>query len=243
VTEIPLPTVIRRPVALASAVYEGEVTIEGVTARLVTDEAGIAEHWEEGMVPVVVDSEGAIIQQLQPDVVVDAIIAKRNVGTHITDAPVVVALGPGFTVGADCHAVVETNRGHDLGRVLLLGSAEPSTGVPGTIAGHSVQRVLRAPADGVFRGVCAIGNSIQSEQIVAYVDRSPVCSRVDGVLRGLLHDGLWVTTGMKVGDVDPRGVASHCFTISDKALAVGGGVLEAILYLWRDSTRDETRLA
>ncbi|MFQ6100730.1 MAG: selenium-dependent molybdenum cofactor biosynthesis protein YqeB [Anaerolineae bacterium] len=230
VTETVRPTVIRRAVAFASAVYEGVVTVDGVTARLVEDDAEIVATWTAGEVPVLVDPEGAVVQRLRPDAVVDAILAKRNVGTSIADAPVVVALGPGFTVGVDCHAVVETNRGHNLGRVILEGSAEPNTGVPGTVGGESARRVLRASAEGVFRTVRAIGDRVRVGEVVAYVDDAPVRSQLDGVVRGLLHNGLQVSTGMKVGDVDPRGVVSHCFTISDKALAVGGGVVEAILH-------------
>lgn len=231
VTETARPTVIRRAVAFASAVYEDTVTVNGVTARLVTDDAGIADTWVAGEVPVLVDPEGAAIQRMQPDAVVDAILAKRNTGTRITDAPVVVALGPGFTAGEDCHAVIETNRGHNLGRVLLEGCTEPNTGVPGTVGRESARRVLRAPVEGVFHGDRAIGDLVEAGEVVAHVDNAPVCSQLDGVVRGLLYDGLQVRTGMKVGDVDPRGVVSHCFTISDKALSVGGGVVEAILYL------------
>jgi len=231
VTETEQPTVIRRAVAFASAVYEGAVTVDGVTARLVEDDAGIAACWEAGEAAVLVDPQAAVIERLRPDAVVDAILAKRNLGTRITDAPVVVALGPGFVAGVDCHAVVETNRGHNLGRVLLEGSAEPNTGVPGSVGGESARRVLRAPQDGVFRAVRAIGDMVQVGEVVAHVDDAPVRSQLDGVVRGLLHDGLPVHTGMKSGDVDPRGVVSHCFTISDKALAVGGGVVEAILHL------------
>lgn len=233
VTETEQPAVIRRAVAFASAVYEGTVEVDGVTARLVEDETGIAAAWASGEVPVVVDPQGAVIRRLQPDVVVDALIAKRNVGTCITDAPIVVALGPGFTAGVDCHAVVETSRGHSLGRVILEGSAEPNTGVPGTVGGESVRRVLRAPAEGIFRAVRGIGNLVEAGEVVAYVGEAEVRSQLGGVVRGLIHDGIQVRPGMKVGDVDPRGVVSHCFTISDKALAVGGGVLEAILYLRR----------
>lgn len=231
VTETPRPTVIRRAVAFASAVYEGAAAVDGVTARLVADDAAIAATWADGDVPVLVDPEGAVIQRLRPDALVDAILAKRNTGTHIADAPIVVALGPGFTAGVDCHAVVETSRGHNLGRVILEGSAEPNTGMPGTVGGESVRRVLRAPAGGVFRAARAIGDQVQVGEIVAYVDDAPIRSQLNGVVRGLLHDGLRVSTGIKVGDVDPRGIVSHCFTISDKALAVGGGVVEAILYL------------
>jgi xanthine dehydrogenase accessory factor len=231
VTETAQPTVIRRAVAFASAVYEGAVTVDEVTAQLVEDDGGITTVWEAGEVPVMVDPEATAIQRLQPDAVVDAILAKRNLGTRIIDAAIVVALGPGFTAGEDCHAVVETNRGHNLGRVILEGSAEPNTGVPGTIGGEGARRVLRAPAEGVFRAERAIGDLVQAGEAVAYVDDAPVRPQLDGVVRGILQDGLRVSTGAKVGDVDPRGVVAHCFSISDKALAIGGGVVEAILYL------------
>ncbi len=231
VTETILPTVIRRAVAFASAVYEGAVTVDGVAARLVKDDTGIAACWAAGEVPLLVDPEGAVIKHLRPDAVVDAILAKRNVGTRITDAATVVALGPGFIAGIDCHAVVETNRGHNLGRVILEGSAEPNTGEPGFVDGESARRLLRAPAEGVFQTVRAIGDVVQVGEVVAHVEDVPLRSRLDGVVRGLLQDKLRVTIRMKVGDVDPRGVVSYCFTISDKALAVAGGVVEAILHL------------
>ncbi|MCS7178770.1 MAG: selenium-dependent molybdenum cofactor biosynthesis protein YqeB [Anaerolineae bacterium] len=237
VTEIARPTVIRRAVAFASAVYEGTITVDGVTARRVEDEAGIRAAWAADEVPVVVDPQAEWAARLRPLAVIDAIMAKRNTGTRITDAPIVVALGPGFVAGVDCHAVVETHRGHNLGRVILEGSAEPDTGVPGELGGESARRVLRAPTDGIFRGIRAIGDQVQAGEAVAYVDNVPVLSQLDGVLRGLLHDGLRVRAGMKVGDVDPRAVVAHCFTISDKALAVGGGVLEAVLYLARRVSR------
>jgi xanthine dehydrogenase accessory factor len=231
VTETAQPTVIRRAVAFASAVYDGTSIVDGVTARLVTDDDGVSDAWEVGEVPVMVDPEAAAVRRLCPEAVVDAIMAKRNLGTEMADAPVVVALGPGFTAGRDCHAVVETNRGHDLGRVILEGSAEPNTGVPGTVGGESARRVLRAPRSGVFRSARTIGDRVEEGETVARVDGDFVRARVSGVVRGLLQDGLAVYEGMKVGDVDPRGQVDHCFTISDKALAVAGGVVEAILHL------------
>lgn len=233
VTETAQPTVIRRAVAFASAVYDDAITVEGVTARLAAGDDGVLEAWASGVVPVLVDPQAAVVDRLRPEAVVDAIMAKRNLGTGPTDAPIVVALGPGFTAGRDCHAVVETNRGHDLGRVILKGSAEPNTGVPGTVGGESGRRVLRAPQPGMLRTARAIGDRVGEGELVAYVDSEPVRARLEGVVRGLLQDGLAVREGMKVGDIDPRGVVSHCFTISDKALAVAGGVVEAILYLRR----------
>lgn len=229
VTELPRPLAIRRAVAVASAVYEGVVTIEGHTARRVEDPSAFPAVWARGEIPVLVDPEGESIRSLRPEVVVDAIMAKRNTGTALTDAPVVVALGPGFVAGVDCYAVVETARGHDLGRVYYTGSALPDTGIPGTLGGHDVLRVLRAPCAGLFRGVRRIGDRVEAGEVVAFVGETPVRTAIAGVLRGLLADGLEVTPGMKVGDVDPRAEVRHCFTVSDKAWAVGGGVLEAVL--------------
>jgi xanthine dehydrogenase accessory factor len=239
VTELAQPTVIRRAVAFASAVFEGEVMVEGVTARRVEDAAQALALLPEGIVPVLVDPGASIVRELKPTGVVDAIIAKRNTGTQITDAPLVVALGPGFTAGIDAHVVIETNRGHDLGRVILEGQASPDTGVPGPVMGYASQRVVRAPGPGVFQGVKAIGDRVEAGDVVARAGDQPVLAPISGVLRGLLADGLVVKEGMKVGDVDPRGVRQHCFTISDKARALGGSVLEAILYLLREREEGE----
>jgi xanthine dehydrogenase accessory factor len=233
VTELAQPTVIRRAVALASAVYEGQVEVEGLVARLVESDREIRAALAEGQVPVVIDPLAKVIPRLRPPVVVDAIMVKRNTGTSITDAPIVIGLGPGFTAGVDVHAVIETNHGHNLGQVILAGRAEPHTGVPGPTAGFTVERVLRAPCEGTFTGERRIGDAVEAGEVVASVAGEPVVARISGVLRGLLADGLFVKVGMKMGDVDPRGVREHCFTISDKARAIGGGVLEAILYLLR----------
>lgn len=248
-TETPQPTAIRRAVAFAQAVYDGEVTVEGVTARCLSLEpppegAGeidiratlikrVKDLWQQGIIPVLVDPQAQAIPLLRPQVVVDAIIAKRNLGTRIGDAPLVIALGPGFTAGVDAHAVVETKRGHTLGRVFWEGSAAPNTGIPGEVGGYGEERVLRAPAAGLFRACKAIGDTVTRGETVAFVDDQPVQARLSGVLRGILHDGLAVRPGMKVGDVDPRGIREYCFTISDKALAVAGGVLEAICAYWQ----------
>ena len=215
VCETAVPTSIRRTVCFSEAVRLGETEVEGVTARL----AALA------------DPEGACIPALAPDAVVDAIIAKRNLGTRMDMAPVVAAAGPGFTAGVDCHAVVETMRGHYLGRVIYDGAALPNTDVPGLIGGYAGERVLRAPADGVFRGAKRIGDRVRAGEAAGYVDGAPMVCTIDGVLRGLLADGVPVRRGMKSGDVDPRCAPEHCLCASDKALAVGGGVLEAILRL------------
>lgn len=234
VTELAQPTVIRRTVAFASAVFEGEVTVEGVVARRVEDGAQALALLPKGIVPVLIDPQAFVVQAVRPTVVVDAIMAKRNTGTRITDAPVVVALGPGFTAGLDAHAVIETQRGHNLGRVILEGQAAPDTGIPGSVMGYTSERVVRSPGEGIFQGVKAIGDPVEAGEVVARVGDQPVLAPISGVLRGLLANGLTVKEGMKVGDVDPRGVREYCFTISDKARAIGGGVLEAILYLLRE---------
>ena len=230
VCETAVPTSIRRTVCFSEAVRLGETEVEGVTARLAAL-ADLPDLLERGIVPVLADPEGACIPALAPDAVVDAIIAKRNLGTRMDMAPVVVAAGPGFIAGVDCHAVVETMRGHYLGRVIYDGAALPNTDVPGLIGGYAGERVLRAPADGIFRGVKRIGDRVRAGEAAGYVDGAPMVCTIDGVLRGLLADGVPVRRGMKSGDVDPRCAPEHCLCASDKALAVGGGVLEAILLL------------
>ena len=221
ICETACPTAIRRTVCFSEAVRLGEAVVEGVTAR--------RDLLRDG--PVLVDPEGKCIRRLGPDAVVDAILAKRNLGTTMDMAPIVIAAGPGFTAGTDCHAVVETMRGHYLGRVIYDGAALPNTDVPGLIGGYAGERVLRAPADGVFRGAKRIGDRVRAGEAAGYVDGAPMVCTIDGVLRGLLADGVPVRRGMKSGDVDPRCAPEHCLCASDKALAVGGGVLEAILRL------------
>jgi xanthine dehydrogenase accessory factor len=229
--ELEQPSVIRRTVAYANAMFEGTALIEGVEAVKAADIEEALAALSAGKVPVLADTSGWVISELNPKFVVDAIIAKKNLGTHINMAPIVVGLGPGFTAGVDTHAVVETNRGHYLGRVILNGSAEPDTGKPGTVCGFSSERVVRTPADGIIETAAEIGDDVRGGQTVATVEGVPVTVQISGVLRGLIHSGLYVTQGMKIGDVDPRGQKEYCFTISDKARAIAGGVLEALLYL------------
>lgn len=229
-TDMARPTAIRRTVCFSQAIVHRETVVEDVTARRVEGAAQALELLRAGVIPVLADPEGRCIPELRPDAVVDAILAKRNLGTTIDMAPVVVAAGPGFTAGVDCHAVVETMRGHYLGRVVYDGSALPNTGVPGLIGGKSGERVLRAPADGIFQGVRRIGEQVREGDAAGYVDGIPMRCTAGGTLRGLLADGVPVTKGMKCGDVDPRCEPDHCRCVSDKALAVGGGVLEAILH-------------
>jgi xanthine dehydrogenase accessory factor len=233
VIELPQPTVIRRAVAFAAVLFEATLEIEGVVGQRTDSLEGAAQVLRQGNVPVLADPHGETISKWRPDVLVDAILAKRNVGTRIDDAAIVIALGPGFVAGVDAHAVIETQRGHYLGRVILEGSAAPDTGVPGNVMGYTTQRVIRAPRSGTWRGERAIGDAVRAGDIVAKIQGERVVAPISGVLRGLLADGIQVTEGMKAGDIDPRGVRDHCFTISDKALAIGGGVLEAMLFLGR----------
>lgn len=229
--DIAKPTCIRRTVAFCEAIRLGEAWVEGVCARLAHDAREARAIVASGDVAVVVDPAAELLGELHTDAVVDAILAKRNLGTTIDMAPVVVGVGPGFTAGVDCHAAVETKRGHYLGRAIYEGSPIPNTGIPGVIGGHGAERVLRAPADGVFEPVASIGDVVRAGDVVARVDGKAMVATIDGVLRGLLAPGIQVSRGMKSGDVDPRGERAFCDTVSDKASAVGGGVLEAILGL------------
>ncbi len=228
-TEIPHPQAVRRRVAFSEAVYEGEIEVEGVIARFITSPGDIFQVWEEGKVPLLIDPEATIKDILKPDVLVDAILAKKNLGTRISDAPLVIGLGPGFQAGKDVHIVIETNRGHNLGRLIDKGEAEANTGIPGAIAGVSAERVFRSAKAGRLTTDKKIGDYVQAGEVVAFIDDSPVNALVEGVIRGLLRDGAEVHKGMKLGDVDPRGIERYCYTISDKARAIAGGVLEAIL--------------
>ena len=247
-TEIPHPTAIRRTVCFSEALrLESEIRVEDVAAVPVLQKPADKRNREKlreqvfsilgsRKIAVIEDPDASSKEWLQPDALVDAILAKKNLGTGITDAPAVIAVGPGFTAGLDCHAVIETKRGHTLGRVIYEGTAIPNTGVPGNIGGYTTERVLRAPAAGIFHTVRKIGDHVEAGDTAAYVEqpdgsRVPLCCPIGGVLRGLLPDGTPVEMDMKSGDVDPRDVGKNCYTASDKALAVGGGVLEAVLNL------------
>jgi xanthine dehydrogenase accessory factor len=226
-TEVPQPTVVRRTVAFAEAIYEGHVQVEEIEGEKAVDADSARQIVRAGKVAVIVDPHSLVRESLGPVLVVDAIVAKRNLGTGMSEASAVVALGPGFTAGLDAHAVIETMRGHSLGRVIWEGTALPDTGVPGEVNGFGVERVLRAPANGRFQAFSSIGTWVESGDILGHVGDIPVQTAIPGVVRGLLHSGLEVTRGLKVADVDPRGDFDSCFVVSDKALAVAGGVLEA----------------
>lgn len=230
-TEVMHPLAVRRGVSLCEAVYDGEKTVEGVKAKLVPGPEQIESAWERGDIPVLIDPEGEKTRKfLKPDVLVDAIMAKKNLGTRIHDAPLVIGLGPGFSAGKDVHIVIETNRGHHLGKMILKGEAEPDTGIPGDVGGYTIERLLRTMKKGKFHPQRSIGEKVTEGTVVAVVGDYPVMAHVSGVIRGLLREGVEVEKGMKVGDIDPRAKKEHCYTISEKARAIGGGVLEAILY-------------
>ena len=230
-TDLPAPTAIRRTVCFSQAIILGEMTVEDVTARRAETPDQAEALLAQGLIPVLADPDCTCRTRLRPDALVDAILAKRNLGTKIDDAPIVVGIGPGFTAGEDCHAVVETMRGHTLGRVIYSGSALPNTNIPGLIGGFAGERVLRAPCDGIFTAVHRIGDTVEEGETIGFVEGQPMKCTISGVLRGVLDDGVPVKKGMKSGDVDPRCKPEYCTTISDKALAVGGGVVEALLYL------------
>lgn len=229
-TDLERPTSIRRTVCFSEAILRGTCTVEGITAERACTREEADRIWQQGYIPVFADDEGTVLSLLKPYAAVDARLAKVNLDTSITDAPIVVAVGPGFSAGIDCHAVVETQRGHYLGRAIYEGAAAANTGIPGNIGGYTVERIVRAPKAGIFHPVHEISDEVKAGEVVAYVDDEPVKCLIGGILRGILPEGSKVHTGMKSGDVDPRCKPDHCLCASDKALAVGGGVLEALLH-------------
>lgn len=226
------PLAVRRQVSFCEAIHEKNMAVEGVEAVRVADDAERDAAWAAGKIAVRIDPKGESVARCRSDVFIDATLAKRNLGTTITDAPLVIALGPGFLAGTDCHVVIETNRGHDLGRLITTGMAAPNTSIPGDIAGYTKERVLRAPTEGVFCTQRQIGDLVCKGEVVGYVGTAEVVSQLDGVLRGLIRPDSTVIKGLKIGDVDPRGEVGLCSTISEKARALGGAVLEAILAVY-----------
>lgn len=230
VTEIQEPLSVRRTVSFAEAVYAKQIKIEDLIGVLVNDfSAAVEMALQPGMIPVLVDPTGEIIRYWKPVVVIDGIMAKKNIAqTSIQDAPLVIGLGPGFRAGRDAHAIVETKRGHFLGRVFYTGQALPNTGIPGIVNGIGRQRVIYSKFAGVFSSQREIGDWIEQGQVFGYVDQKPISAQITGRIRGILKPGIRVLSGVKVGDIDPRSDAD-CWKISDKALAVAGGVLEIII--------------
>ena len=228
-TDLPVPLAVRRTVAFSEAVRLGSTVVEDVKAERAGNAEEARDCLSRGVIPVLADPKAKIIGEMKPEVVVDAILAKRNTGTTPDDAKLVIGVGPGFTAGKDCHAVIETKRGHTLGRVITEGSAIPNTGVPGNVGGETIRRLIKAPRTGIFPPEKKIGDIVKEGERVANVDGEPVYAQINGKIRGLLQDGAPVTKGLKSGDVDPRGTSADHLTVSEKALAIGGGVLEAIL--------------
>ena len=222
------PVAVRRTVCFSEAVYDGSQCVEDVTGRLARNLSEVEHIWHEGDVAVAVDPLWRLAGELHPVMVVDATIAKRNLGTSMDEAPLVVALGPGFTAGVDAHCVIETNRGHNLGRIYTQGAAAPNTGIPGDIGGYTIERVLRAPAAGIVHCRRAIGDVVEKGDVIFTVDGQEERAAISGVLRGCIRPGVAVPRGIKLGDIDPRGDPAFCHSVSEKARALGGSVLEIL---------------
>jgi len=228
VLETEKPTVIRTTVSFAQAMFGGAAKVEGVIAKRCSDVDEAMAVLQRGMVPLLADPRALLLEKLRPICIVDAILAKRNLGTTIDDAPLVIALGPGFTAGKDCHALIETKRGHSMGRIIYEGEAIANTGIPGIIAGYGRERVIHSPTEGVFSSEKRIGDLVKEGEVIAHVGETPVLATLDGMIRGLLNNGLTVPPGFKIADIDPRGQEADYTTISDKAMAIGGAVLEVL---------------
>jgi len=228
-TEVSRPMAVRRAVSFCEAVYDGAKTVENLASRRVQAPEEVAAVWQNGEIPLLVDPATESRFSLDPQVIVDAILAKRNTGLDRSMAPLTIGLGPGFSAPDGVHLAIETNRGHNLGRLIYRGEPQPSTGVPGDMAGYTMERVLRSPADGVFEPCCSLGDRMEANQRAARVGGEEIRVKIGGILRGLIRSGTPVIRGTKVGDVDPRGRKEYLNTISEKARAIGGSVLEGIL--------------
>jgi len=229
--EVEQPLVVRRKAAFASAVLESEAEVEGVRAVRVNSRVDMDRVWDTGSIPVLCDRECRILDEISPTAVIDATLAKRYTGTNKSMAPITIAAGPGFEAGVQVDAVIETKRGHNLGRIIYKGFAEADTGIPGEIMGYGSERLLKAPVNGIITNLLDIGSRVKKGELIATVSGEPVKAQIDGVVRGLIADRSSVVAGQKIGDVDPRSIVEYCHTISDKSRAVAGGVLEALLHL------------
>ena len=231
ILDIEKPSSIRRSVCFSEAIYDGIIQVENIICKKVENENDIEKCWNEKIIPIMVDEKGEIIKKIKPNVVVDSIIAKKNLGTTKEMAPITVALGDGFEAGKDVDIVIETMRGHNLGRIITSGRAMKNTGIPGEIKGVSKDRVIYSKANGRFSSVKKIGDTVQKDEIIGYVGDVEIRGKISGVLRGIIRDGYEVTENMKIGDIDPRiEEKNNCFTISDKARSLGGAVLRAIMF-------------
>lgn len=230
-TDLEQPLAIRRTVSFCSAIQEKRYTIENVHAVSVSSIQEVRHAIQQNEIPIFANGEELIKKELSPDIIIEATLAKRNLNLTAKDARIVIAVGPGFTAPQDCHAVIETKRGHYLGKIYYNGSAIPDTKIPGNIGGYTKERLLLAPADGTLNTKVEIGSSVHAGDIVATVNNEPMIAQISGMVRGLLPNGTIVTKGMKSGDIDPRNEKDYCYSISDKARAISGSVLEAILSL------------
>lgn len=235
ILDIAKPSSIRRSVCFSEAIYDGETKVEDIICKKVENENEIESCWNKKIIPIMVDEKGEIIKKIKPDVVVDSIIAKKNLGTTKDMAPITIALGDGFEAGKDVDIVIETMRGHNLGRIITNGRAMKNTGIPGEIKGVSKDRVIYSLADGKFSSIKKIGDTVQKDEIIGYVGDVEIRGKISGVLRGIIREGYQVTKNMKIGDIDPRiEEKNNCFTISDKARSLGGAVLRAIMFRMKE---------
>ena len=224
------PTAIRRKVSFCEAVYDGTAVVEGVKCRLAESIEQCRDVWSHKEIPLMIDPRAEMIQKLHPDAVIDAILAKKNLGTNRSMSELTIALGRGFCAGYDVDYVIETMRGHQLGRMIEKGCAFPNTGVPGLIGGHGADRVIHAPASGSISVQAQIGDLVQEGQTLAVSGDVKVTASISGVLRGIIRDGFAVTEGLKIADIDPRKEQKeNCDTISDKARCIAGSVLEILV--------------
>lgn len=234
-TEVKEPTVIRRSVAFANCIYEEKMEIEGVTGFHVTED-NYLNCLEKGNIGVIIDPECKIKERYKPEILVDAILAKKNLGTMIDDAPIVIGCGPGFSAGKDCHLVIETKRGHQLGKIIKKGQAIENSGIPGIIEGRGIERVLYSPVAGKVEHIKKLGDIVEQDDIILKVDGVPVKSPFKGILRGLIVEGMMVPEAMKIGDIDPRLNSEYCYTISEKAMSIGRAAVEGSLMMGREKS-------
>lgn len=231
VLDIENPSNIRRRVSFSEAIYSGEIIVEGVQGVLAKDIDEIYQGLDYGFIPVYIDPKGIIIEEIKPLAVVDCIIAKKNLGTSKKLAPITIGVGPGFEAGVDVDLVIESKRGHNLGKVIYKGMAEADTGIPGNTMGFREERIVRAGASGIIRNFHKIGDRVEKGDLLCEIDGVKTLAEIPGILRGMIKEGIYVEKGLKIGDIDPRGIREHAFTISDKALSIAGGVLEGLMYL------------
>ena len=240
VLEISKPNFIRRKVCYGEAVYEGEFSLEGTVSKLACSLEEIYSIWEEKKIPIYIDPEMKILEKLSPDVIIDGILAKKNLGMSKELAPVTIGLGPGFEAGKNVHAVIETNRGHNLGRIIYEGKAAENTGIPGIIQGYGKERVIYASAEGILKTVHDIGDVVQKDEIIAYIGTEPVKASLTGLIRGMIRGGSFVKKGLKISDIDPReDQLENCYTISDKARTISGGAVEAVFFLLNKNNKSK----